>query len=304
MDRLPRLDPQERPRIVITDSGLGGLRICAGLERASRSFGRATVEIVYVNAWPEEGRGYNDLPDAASRAEAFDRALDALAALKPGLILIACNTLSILYGLTAFGRRSSIPVLGIVEEGVGMFYEALSRDPQGRLILFGTRTTIGSGEHVRRLSERGVPTERVLTVACHGLAGAIDRDPDDPTLPSLIAECAGRAVGPNEAGRSLYAGLACTHYAYVDAEFRTALEALSGSRVEVLDPGERLVARVAALVAKEAREVRGGPLPAVRVVSKVALRPEQRAAFARRLETLSPSTAAALLSYSWDPDLF
>lgn len=304
MVRLPRLDPAERPRIVITDSGLGGLRICAGLDRAIRRGGRAAPEIVYVNAWPEEGRGYNDLPDATSRAEAFDRALDALAAFEPTLILIACNTLSVLYGLTAFGRRSRIPVLGIIEEGVDMFHEALSRDPQGRLALFGTRTTIGSGEHVRRLAERGVPAERVVAVACHGLAGAIDRDPDDPALPALIAECAGRAVGPNEVGRSLYAGLACTHYAYVDVEFRTALEALSGSRVEVLDPGERLVARVEAMVAKETREGRGGPPPAVRVISKVALRPEQRAAFARRLEALSPSTAAALLGYSWKPDLF
>ena len=46
---------------------------------------------------PTLGRGYNDLPDVASRAAVLDKALAAMTAFRPGLILIACNTLSVLY---------------------------------------------------------------------------------------------------------------------------------------------------------------------------------------------------------------
>ena len=63
-------------RLVVTDSGLGGLSICAALERRLRLDGGRRVRITYVNAWPFEGRGYNDLPDIAARAAVFDRALD------------------------------------------------------------------------------------------------------------------------------------------------------------------------------------------------------------------------------------
>ena len=61
--------------LVVTDSGLGGLSICAALERRLRAEGRRSVRLTYVNAWPFEGRGYNDLPDLRARAEVFDRAL-------------------------------------------------------------------------------------------------------------------------------------------------------------------------------------------------------------------------------------
>lgn len=290
--------------VVLTDSGLGGLLICAGLERRLRAAaGEGPVRLVYVNAWPDAHHGYNDLPDTGARAAVFDRALAAMTALHPDLLIIACNTLSVVYEATAFSRAPSVPVTGILDEGAALFAEALGSDPAGLLALFGTRTTIGSAEHVRRLARRGIGPERVVAEACHGLAAAIDQDPDSSAVPGLVDECAGRIALRLPARGPLYAGLACTHYGYVSEVFRASLVRHTGRTVEILDPGERLVDSLTGGLAP----LGPGASPwrvSVQVVSKVVLADAQRRAVARRLEPLSPATAGALLRYEHRPHLF
>jgi glutamate racemase len=290
--------------IVITDSGLGGLLICAGLEQRLRATaGEGPVRLVYINAWPDERHGYNDLPDMGARAEVFDRALAAMMGFRPDLILIACNTLSVVYDLTAFSRFPAAPVTGILDEGVALFSEELLRDPTGVLVLFGTRTTIGSGEHVRRMARRGLDPGRVIAEACHGLAAAIDRDPDAPDVPALVETCVHRVAPRLPPDVPVYAGLACTHYAYVAEAFRSALGRLTGSRIVVLDPADRVIGGLVDGLDRRAPQDGARPVP-VEVVSKVALAEAQRTAVARRLEPLSAASAAALLHYQHKPDLF
>ena len=288
--------------VVITDSGLGGLLICAGLERRLRP-GREPVRLVYVNAWPDARYGYNDLADIPARAAVLDRALTAITAFFPDLILIACNTLSVVYEATAFSEKPAMPVKGILDAGADLFHEALARDPDAVLALFGTRTTIGSGEYIRRLARRGTAERRVVSEPCHGLAAVIDKDPDSPEIPGLVDACVGRVAPRLPAGAPLNAGLACTHYAYIAETFRTALCRRTGGEVRILEPGERLIEGLT-------RDM-PGRLPEspertvdVEVVSKVELAEGQRRAVARRLEPLSPTTARALLEYRRRPDLF
>jgi len=291
-------------RIVLTDSGLGGLSICAGLEKRLRgASGIPSIRLVYVNAWPDSRHGYNDLPDAASRAAVLDKALTAMMGFRPGLILIACNTLSVLYELTEFGRAPAVPVAGIIEEGVDIFHEALARDPGSMLLLFGTRTTIGSGEHVRRLVQKGIDAQRVFTTACHGLAGAIDKDPDSPALAGLVDECVSRALQGRKVEGTLYAGLCCTHYSYVADIFRRSLERRTGTKVEVLNPNEHLIRSLTSGMENRLPEDAEADI-AVEVISKVELSEAQRRAVARRLEPVSGRTARALVEYTRLPELF
>ena len=298
---------EDRPgglTVVVTDSGLGGLLICAGLERRLReTAGRGPVRLVYVNAWPDARRGYNDLPDVAARAAVFDRALAAMMSFRPDLILIACNTLSVVYESTSFSRSPAVPVTGILDEGAALFSEELLRDPAGVLALVGTRTTIGSGEHIRRMARRGLNPGRVVAEPCHGLAAAIDKDPDSPALPGLVDECVRRLSPRIPPETPVYAGLACTHYAYVAEAFRASLGRLTGSRVVILDPGERLVDGLTGGLARRPAGSGHRPVP-VEVVSKVELAEAQRRAVARRLEPLSGAAARALLAYRREPDLF
>jgi glutamate racemase len=293
-------DGRDALRIVITDSGLGGLSICAELEKALRtSAAKRPIELIYVNAWPDPEWGYNDLPDPASRARVLDRALARMAAYRPDLILIACNTLSILYELTEFGRAPAVPVRGIIDEGVQLFEEALARDPEGGLVLFGTRTTIGSGEHIRRLGDRGIAPARMIGAACHRLAAVIDDDPDSPAVPDMVERCIPAVLPALGPGGTLFAGLACTHYAYVRNAFQAGLARRTGRRIEVLDPN----ARLAQAVAMEASTGPGAAVT-VKVISKIELGEAKRRAIARKIEAVSPAAARALLAYVRIPDLF
>ena len=318
--------------IVITDSGLGGLSICALLEQGLRVTGRAGhVRLTYVNAWPSEDRGYNDLPDEAERARVFDAALARMAQMQPDRILIACNTLSILYPRTAFSLHPAVPVHGIVDAGVDLFVEHLASDPASSIVLLGTRTTIESGVHKARLEQRGVDPQRIAAVSCHGLAGAIERDVDGPRTAELISECAARAAAAAPPGSTLFLGLCCTHYGYVAVRLVDAVAGLTSRRVTWLDPNYRMSASllggagvfqsggsendtgVAGPDATGKREewpgnrlARGpsGVTIYVELISKVVLSDAARAGISRLVEPISPATAGALLSYAHAPDLF
>jgi glutamate racemase len=302
--------------VVVTDSGLGGLSICAALERGWRTAGlRHDIRLTYVNAWPFEGRGYNDLPDEATRAGVFDTALARMAEMGPDRILIACNTLSILYPRTAFSRRPAAPVHGIVDAGVQLFAEHLAGRDDSSIVLLGTKTTIESGEHRARLVQRGFDPRRVAAVSCHGLAGAIERNVDGPRTAELIGECAANAALAAPPGGTLFLGLCCTHYTYVASRLADAVAARTSRAVLGLDPNERLTSVLLAdagflggarrgELGAVAQGTSSGGTVSVELVSKVTLSETARAGIARLVAPVSAATAGALLSYAHVPDLF
>jgi len=129
--------------LVITDSGMGGLSICADIVKglqARRAY--RSVAVTYFNAWPEQNRGYNLLPGMAERIRVFERALDAMLRFEPDRILIACNTLSALYPDTPFSRKAPVPVTDIIGFGVEQMHAYLCAKADSRVILLGTPTTI------------------------------------------------------------------------------------------------------------------------------------------------------------------
>ena len=302
--------------LVITDSGLGGLAICAALERGLRlARPSSDVRLTYVNAWPFEDRGYNDLPDEASRARVFDGALARMADMQPDRILIACNTLSILYPQTVFSRNPPMPVHGIVDAGVDLFVQQMAGEPGASIVLLGTKTTIESGVHKERLERAGVGAGRIAAVSCHGLAGAIEHDVNGLRTGELIGVCAARAAAAAPPGVPVFLGLCCTHYGYVAGRLVDAVSALSSRRVHALDPNAHLTATLVA----DGRFLGGERLPgaggasasertrgsvSVELVSKVTLSETARAGIARLVEPVSPATAGALLSYAHVPNLF
>ena len=106
--------------LVVTDSGLGGMSVFAGLVQGlARGSEYSRINLVYVNAWPRQHKGYNHYPDMAARARVFHNALTAMAGFRPDQILIACNTLSVIYPHTQFSAQTLIPVTGIVEKRGG-----------------------------------------------------------------------------------------------------------------------------------------------------------------------------------------
>ena len=303
-EREPRHLKDSEQHWIITDSGLGGLAVCAEIEGAfSRSGLPNDLRITYFNAWPEQGRGYNDLPDLPTRAEVFDRALRCMAQLQPDRILIACNTLSVLYPMTAYSRKTAVPVSGIIDAGVGLFVEALREEPSSAIVMFGTRTTIDAAVHRDRLLQEGIEGKRIAAVPCHGLAAAIEKDPAGVAVAHLLEQCAAAASRQHLSGMPLYAGLCCTHYSYIKEQFRSVLERHTGRAVRILDPKDRMV-RSLALQNEQGTAVAAHRTIDVTVISKVELGDIPRRAVAGLLAPVSEATAQALLSYHWRPGLF
>jgi len=289
--------------IVIVDSGMGGLSICADVHSGfmkKRSHDR--VELIYFNAWPEEKRGYNSLPGHADRVRVFNSALEAMERLKPDLILIACNTLSILYPDTPFAHRTGIPVTGIIEVGVTMVLEHLLANPNSQAIILGTLMTVNSATHQKALVERGIPAARIIGQQCNQLATRIESGPESAAVAAMLdgflSEAATKIAGD---AVPIYAVLCCTHFGYAERLFREWFDQHLTQRVEILNPNQALSRFVLDQYPENGAEETDVE---VRVLSRIRWDEVKVNAIAAALDRISPQTTAALRNYHQDPGLF
>jgi len=290
--------------LLVTDSGLGGLAVVADLERRARATGRyRRLDLVFVSALGETGQGYNRMASRERQLAVFDDALGGMTRLVAAdLLLIACNTLSVLIPESQVLAISPLPVLGIVELGVAAVAERLAADPEAVAVLFATETTIASGAHRAGLIGRGVAPERILPVACPGLASAIELEGSSPGVEAAIAGLARSALASLPAGaRSLIAALGCTHYGYCADLFDRELRAAGARRVAVVDPNLRMSGF---LFPADGRAPHPEPRVRVRVVSRALPLAGEVASTAALLERVSPATAAALRNREIRRDLF
>lgn len=290
--------------IVVTDSGLGGLSVVADLARRLPGSGVVrSARVVFVNALLDDAIGYNDLREETDKLRVFDAALAAMEArYRPDLLLVACNTLSVLYPKTEHARRGSTETVSIVPMGVELVAGALGARPEATAILFGTKGTIDSGAHRRLLLERGFAAERVVGQACPRLTGAIERGARSAETAGRIEGFVREAVGRlGERKGPLVASLNCTHFGYARPLWEETFARLGAPDVTVLDPNPLMTD----LVLREGGERR---YPAtevtVEVVSKTPIGDDVKVPLGELLRTVSPETADALARWRHVPDLF
>jgi glutamate racemase len=291
-------------KVLVTDSGLGGLSVCAAIDSLAASTGRYSgMQLIFANALPDSGSGYNRMKTIDEKVKVFNDALNGMVnTYRPDLILIACNTLSVVYPHTPFSRTAGIPVVGIVSMGVDLIAEELHRHPGSRVIVFGTETTIGAGTHKRLLVERGVPQDQIAVQACSGLAGEIERDAHGQRVEDAITRYVAEAMGTGTPLQGAVAGaLCCTHYGYAAGLFRSAIARHTTGEVTILDPNMRM-ARM--LFPPGQRSVHASPRVNVQVVSRAVITPEEMQSIGSLLRPVSERTAAALHSYELKRDLF
>ena len=289
--------------ILVTDSGLGGLSVAADVAaRLTKSGVARKARVVFYNAL-FDNIGYNGLASEAEKDRIFDVVLRAMEErYRPDILLIACNTLSVVYDRTAFSRRSPFPVVGIVDTGVDLVAGEFEKTPGATAILFGTKTTIENEAHKKALVARGFPAERIVGQACHRLAGAIERGVATEETVGYIRQFVGEALaktGP--VSGPLFAAFVCTHYGYAREQFAEAFAAAGYPGIALLDPNP-LMADVLFRPAHLGRYPRTDVT--VEVVSKLEITEQERASIGPLLEAVSPAVAAAFRSYTLDPKLF
>lgn len=280
--------------ILITDSGVGGLSVCAYAERFVRTRGfTEPVRLTFVNAAPENDYGYNSMSSRDAKIETFDRFLrNVTARFAPDRIYVACNTLSVLLPDTPYFARAEIPVKGIVETGVALLLRELEADPRSVAVVFGTQTTIDAGTYPRLLAEAGVEPSRIVSQACPGLADTISEDREGTRTRAEIEGWVQKALGKMQRRGPVVAALACTHYGYRKDVFQAAL----GDAI-VINPNESAV--------DDLFETNGGTHDVdVQFVTRYAIPPATVETLTYFLAEISPKTVAAMQNYVHLPDLF
>jgi glutamate racemase len=227
--------------ILITDSGVGGLSVCAYAEQFVRVHGFGEpVRLTFANAAPANEYGYNSMPSTEVKLATFDRFLRTVTdRYAPDRIYVACNTLSVLLPDTPYAQTATIPVTGIVETAVELVLDRLADDPRSMTMIFATQTTIDTGTYPRLLGRRGVEPSRVISQACPGLADTISEDHGGARTTAEIRRWVDTAIAKlPRTEASVVACLACTHYGYRQQLFADAFAA-AGVQAEVINPNEQ-----------------------------------------------------------------
>ena len=290
-------------RIVVTDSGLGGISVLAEIEhQLSKSYVFKNVELIFFNALYSKNLGYNEMGSNEEKVNIFNNALYSIQDnYKPDIILIACNTLSVIYSLTQFSNQTKIKVKGIVEAGVKLFLDSLKKEDKNSIILFGTPTTIESKLHRSLLIENGIDEHRIINQSCPMLESEIQDDPSSEKVINLITEFVKEASKKvTHKNNKVSAGLCCTHYGYSSDIFEKVLTEKFGKNVEILNPNSKMAT---SLMGKRTGKCDNTTL-SIEVVSQVEIYAHEKFALSKILGNDSPLTVDAIENYNLRPNLF
>jgi len=300
--KVEALYTREHVLIAVLDSGLGGVSICAELEKALGAHALfKQASLIYFNIWPEQGRGYNSLDSVSERVRVFDRALQGVCDVQPDLIMIACNTLSVIYDRTPFSSNTSIPVIDIVDFGVDLIHSNMKENADSQTLITGTRTTISENAHLRKLIQKGIDASRIATQACHGVATEIEKNPQGEAVERLIDAYMDEASKKLGKRGTVYVALCCTHFAYSQHVFHDKLGDRLSMAVVLLNPNTEM----SGFLFKNVHPILSSTSETqVKMVSKIHLEQSKLLSMSRAVSATSVKTAAALMGYTYQPDLF
>ena len=295
---------KDKITIVITDSGLGGISVCAGIEaklKANKSFDE--VNLIFFNALPEKGNGYNSMPNIEIKAGVFNEALLSMEEkFSPDMILIACNTLSVVYLHTNFAKHSSTHILGIVDFGVQMIQAELEKHGKADVMILGTQTTIKSETHKNKLISDGISKQKIIYQAFPNLESEIQDSPDSAAVSSLVKLYLKEAFYKlDNTDNPIIAALCCTHYGFSKSIFNSTFKELTNRQVIILNPNELMINSVEV---PENRDRYSETKINVRVVSRAIIDEDERDSIGSLIKPYAPLSSTALMNYEFNPNLF
>lgn len=227
LDFTARLGSAPAARIGVFDSGVGGLSVLRALH--SRLPDASMIYIGDVSHAPYGDRTAGDIVDRSARL------VEHLAAQGAQVIVIACNTATVLAIETLRARWPGLAFVG-VEPGVK---PAVTRSRSRRIAVMTTAAT-ASSDRLRRLIARHAEHAHVHVQPCPTLATAIERGVlGGPGLRDLLQPYCDEIVAANVDT----VVLGCTHYPFVEG----AIRALLGPDIALIDTATAIAERTASL---------------------------------------------------------
>ena len=289
-------------RLIITDSGLGGLSICAGLMRylknnpSDRQF-----DIKYINAVPATHDGYNTMNSREEKISIFDQFLHSVSKrYQPDKIYIACNSLSVIVNETSFYNENRYPVDGIVSTGIDQILINRSNNHETGTIILATETTINEGTYERLLLAAGMDRSMIASQSCPNLANTISNNPEGDRVKKLIEKYLIQAFRKFDQSHSSYlVYLGCTHYGYRTDIFIQVLEELNLS-YKIINPNQYAIQKLVDMPSESVSTSE----PKVEFISQYQVPENEIKTLNNFLSPISEETASALLNQIVIPDLF
>lgn len=303
-EKLDKFFLKNEVTVAVTDSGLGGLSIMAdAVEKMRESKIFQKVNFVFFNALFSNEGGFNSLKTRKEKIQIFDSALKSLEEnYDPDLILIGCNTLSVIYDDTSFSEKTSIPVVGIVEAGVDLIAQKLETSPESEVIIFATQTTVSEETHKKKLEEKGILSQRIIVQACPELGNYIEKGYASDETEMLISAYVAEALHKmKDTQPPIYVSLNCTHYGYSHDLWEKAFQSSKVKLLGFLNPNSKMLDF---LFESQERNRFDGTEISIRVISMVEIGKEKIESIGKRLGETSPRTRDALAHYELKPDLF
>ncbi|MBN1154999.1 aspartate/glutamate racemase family protein [candidate division KSB1 bacterium] len=301
-----RLSRQETATLIVTDSGLGGLSIAACLfERLRNTTYFKSARVIFFNSSFDNFSGYNKLDSHSDKVAMFNSALNSMTRkYKPDVIIIGCNTLSVIYPDTPFSKITDTPVVEIVEIGVHSIIKVVNRihDESYHICIFGTPTTISSAVYSKKLTALGIHSSSISEIACSDLADKIEDDYTSTETISMIAACVNEASTViRDKSTHVVISLNCTHYGYVAERFRESFQKLGYHKLSIVNPNPEMVEF---LINNQRPTDYTDPTTYIEVVSRVDIFPHVMKSVGNLIIKTSPATVRAMKNYTKDPNLF
>ncbi len=224
------------PRILVMDSGLGGLTVYHAI--AARMPDAALMYLADNAGFP-----YGSLAPDVLVARVCAAVEQAAVRYSPDIVVIACNTASTMV-LPVLRSRFSIPVVGTVPAVKPAAQLSVSR----HITILATPGTVAR-DYTRDLIARYAEGCHVTLVGATRLAAMAEAELAGTPVSDaeLAAEVAACFVQTPE-GRTDVVVLACTHYPLLQAR----LEKVAPWPVMFIDPAPAIANRVAALLGRDA----------------------------------------------------
>lgn len=200
--------------VAFIDSGIGGLPYLSYARRVLPH--ERFVHVADRENFPYGEKSPEEVVHAA--VSLTQRLLDALA---PKLIVVACNTMSVVALSTLRARFPAVPFVGVVPA----VKPAASITRKKRVGVLATRRTV-EGEYLKDLIQKFAAGCQVVSLPASGLVDYVEHDlfrasPDERRARVRVEADRFKAEGVDTVV------LACTHFLHLEREFQAELEGMT-----------------------------------------------------------------------------
>ena len=291
--------------LVITDSGLGGLSVCAKLMFLLQeagftepNFSGINLKITYINASPSNNRGYNDMSDLSEKSLTFKKILKNIQNnYSPDLIFVACGTLSGLLKEIMPRNQITMNIKDIIPIGTKLLLKNIRNVSKSKIIIFGTPTTIHTKIFEEPLIRMGISKNRIFVQECPKLASKISNDFDGLEVSKLINEFVkislkNLCTNPKD---PLIVFLGCTHYAYRQNFFLNSFSLEGYNNLNIINPNLASAIYLKNFILKlQSNAVLKTSKISIEFVSPYSIPIQEKTTLINLLDSVSVDTALAL----------